>query len=528
MRRSVSHFVPHNSFVLRSAACALSIACIATGAAAQTATPPSVTMPMVRDTGWVENTTRAPTIVASFLVSVPGAPSLRLGFGEIVLAGDLARGTGSKLRMVSVADGGTQELDARHCREWHNWSCYFNGDAVQVEIIAEPGTGPNRVTLAEVVVGLSMQADTICGNDDRLPSNDVRQARVLPIGCTTWLINDCGHCFLTAGHCGAGISVVEFNVPLSTSTGALQHPPPEDQYAPDLVSLQFLAGGQGNDWCYYGCYPNPVTGLTPYERQQAAYVLAPASPPYDSSLTIRVTGYGIDTTTPIYNQVQQTATGAYGQTAGTVIQYQVDTTGGNSGSPVVVEQTGLAIGIHTNGGCLPSGDGLNSGTAIENTHLQDVLAQPLGVCAVPCVPSVSTYCTGKTSSQGCVPSIGATGVPSATAGAGSFWIRASSVINHKTGLMFYGIMSDERPFMGGFLCIAAPLVRTASQSSGGNPGAADCSGAFAYDMGARIASGIDVSLHVGTTAYAQYWFRDPASQPYTIGLSNAVRFTIGP
>jgi hypothetical protein len=94
--------------------------------------------------------------------------------------------------------------------------------------------------------------------------------------------------------------------------------------------------------------------------------------------------------------------------------------------------------------------------------------------------------------------------------------------------MFYGIMSDERPFMGGFLCIAAPLVRTASQSSGGNPGAADCSGAFAYDMGARIASGIDVSLHVGTTAYAQYWFRDPASQPYTIGLSNAVRFTIGP
>ena len=37
--------------------------------------------------------------------------------------------------------------------------------------------------------------------------------------------------------------------------------------------------------------------------------------------------------------------------------------GGNSGSPVVHEETGLAIGIHTHGGCSKSG-GANSGTKI--------------------------------------------------------------------------------------------------------------------------------------------------------------------
>jgi hypothetical protein len=37
--------------------------------------------------------------------------------------------------------------------------------------------------------------------------------------------------------------------------------------------------------------------------------------------------------------------------------------GGNSGSPVVHEETGLAIGIHTHGGCSNSG-GANSGTKI--------------------------------------------------------------------------------------------------------------------------------------------------------------------
>ena len=498
-------------------------------ARAQSAPIDGLALPIVRDTGWVENTGRSAAIVASFFVSVPGAEWMRLSFSEIALSGDAARGTGSKLRLVSALDGGTQELGARHCREWQDSSAYFNGDGVEVEILAEPGTGKSRVVLASVTVGVALHSLSQCGaGDDRVPSSDPRESRVLPVGCTSWIVEDCRHCLLTAGHCGAGIAVIEFNVPMSTSTGALQHPSPDDQYTPDVTSEQIVNGGLGNDWCYFGCFPNPNTGLTPYEKQQHAYVLASTMPALEPSATLRVTGYGVDTTPPSYNQIQQTATGPFLDATGTVLEYQVDTTGGNSGSPVVAVASGLAIGIHTNGACMPDGSGANSGTSIVNSGLQNALAHPLGVCHGPCVASVAVYCAGKVNSVGCTPSIGTVGSPSATHGPGSFSIVASQELNHRTGVLMYGILSDAQPFMGGTLCIAAPIARTLAQSSGGNLGPPDCSGHYSFDMGARIASGVDANLHAGTTAYAQYWSRDPASALFDVGLSDAVAFTIGP
>jgi V8-like Glu-specific endopeptidase len=50
------------------------------------------------------------------------------------------------------------------------------------------------------------------------------------------------------------------------------------------------------------------------------------------------------------------------------LRYRVDTEGGNSGSPVVDEATGMSISIHTNAGCT-SGGGSNSGTSNFNTAL---------------------------------------------------------------------------------------------------------------------------------------------------------------
>ncbi|MBK8178095.1 MAG: hypothetical protein IPK67_04210 [Planctomycetes bacterium] len=47
-----------------------------------------------------------------------------------------------------------------------------------------------------------------------------------------------------------------------------------------------------------------------------------------------------------------------------------------------------------------------------------------------------TYCTAKINSLGCSPSIGSTGISSATAGSG-FVITGSSVINNKPGLLIY-------------------------------------------------------------------------------------------
>ena len=55
----------------------------------------------------------------------------------------------------------------------------------------------------------------------------------------------------------------------------------------------------------------------------------------------------------------------------------------NSGSPVINEDTGQAIGIHTHGGC-SKGGGSNLGTGSNHAGLQSALANPLGVCIPPC------------------------------------------------------------------------------------------------------------------------------------------------
>ncbi|MEE8169068.1 MAG: trypsin-like peptidase domain-containing protein, partial [Phycisphaerae bacterium] len=204
-------------------------------------------------------------------------------------------------------------------------------------------------------------------------------------GCTVWIIDDVNHCFISAGHCtGASFDIVEFNVPLSSAGGTAQHPPPEDQYAVDPVSLQFTDGGIGNDWAYFGCFPNANTGLTPFQAQGAFYTLAAAAPAV-AGQTIRITGYGVTSSpiSPTWNLIQKTHTGPYVLQSGTTIRYAVDTTGGNSGSAVFNETTGEAIGVHTNAGCNSVGG--NQGTAVHNVGWQNALANPQGVC-VPMLP----------------------------------------------------------------------------------------------------------------------------------------------
>ena len=144
----------------------------------------------------------------------------------------------------------------------------------------------------------------------------------------------------------------------------------------------------------------------------------------------------------------------------------------------------------------------------------------------PTYAPVETYCTGKLSSQGCVPAISATGVASLTS-AGPFDIHASDVVELKNGLFFYGYTPGALPFFGGVLCTLPPNRRTGLQNSGttGIP----CSGTFAFDFQAHLQSGIDSLLVPGELAYGQYWFRDPADPAgFQVGLTNAVRFGIAP
>ncbi len=350
------------------------------------------------DTGSVQNEQETRGVIFAEVISVPDIPWIRLRFDHAVLGAAPEGGQATILRMTSLHDGAVQFMNATHLRQWGYSSAYFNGSEVLVEIIADPGAAASRLTTASVYAGpIAGSPDTrsICfTTDDRQLSNDPRSARVEPIGCSGWLINDDKKCFLTAGHCDGGMEVVEFNVPLSDASGNRVHPPPEDQYAIDPISIQSNGGqGVGNDWAYFGAFPNSNTGLTPYEAQgNVAYVLA--DPPDPAGQNIRITGYGSTSApvSPTWNSVQKTHVGPFNFVNGTTLNYQTDTTGGNSGSPVIHEESGTAIGIHTHAGCNAGGGG-NNGTNILHPDLQTALANPQGVCR-PDPPLVFTFPEG--------------------------------------------------------------------------------------------------------------------------------------
>ena len=374
--------------ILPAAACAAGVLLSGARAMAQTAPLLSEDRPVVVDSGLIPAPAagQGARVVWSEVVAADGAPWIRLKFDDVRLAGSERDGTAGYLRITSFDDAAVQTMNRRHVREWRNTSAYFNGDAVLVEVLAFAGTGDSLIRMSEVTAGLPpVGEDSRCGpTDDRLPSDDPRAARLLPIGCSGWIINDCSHCLLTAGHCTSPMDTVEFNVPLSTSSGGLRHPGPEDQYSVDFASVQTNGGqGTGDDWGYFGVFANSTTGLTPAEKQGDYFVIPEISPSVGSPpQPIRVTGYGTtDTSVPReWNQAQKTHAGPYFSKTGTRLQYQTDTTGGNSGSPVIDDTTGLGIGIHTHGGCSTTSG--NSGTAIEHAGLQAALASPRGVCCL--------------------------------------------------------------------------------------------------------------------------------------------------
>jgi V8-like Glu-specific endopeptidase len=331
-------------------------------------------VPLEVDSGLVSNPGNEAESVYQVVVGDAEATWLRIFFG-----GSTRLEPGDRIRITSLLDGSTQHLSAETLAEWSNSTAYFNGSQVKIEVLAEPGASGSRVTVRQLFAGIDAAAGTesICGSDDRMLSSDPRAGRLLSGGCTGWLINEC---FLSAGHCILINDIVQFNVPLSSGSGALNHPPPSDQYMIDTSSRQWVDGGIGNDWGYFGALPNSETGLTPFEAQGARYVLA-SNVPSVKTQTITITGYGTDSTPPEHTQVQQTNSGPYRNFVGTTVQYEVDTTGGNSGSAVEDLSGGRAVGIHSHAGCDSAPPPYNSRTALNNFGLQLALRNPQGVCA---------------------------------------------------------------------------------------------------------------------------------------------------
>ena len=341
-------------------------------------------------------------------VQVPDAKWLRLQIGEFNL------GKASYLILTSLQDQGQQRLNGQTLMEWGQSSAYFNGQTVEVELHIAAGETGVFVRIRELLVGeerKSNQQFTLCGGDNRVASTDARVGRINVANtagavsnpsCTAWLVSN--GALLTAGHCvdadpdqggpllpdgtiDASFSsgVVEFNVPATQANGNTVFANPDDQYPIDAATIRWRFDGNGRglgkDWGIFGCRANPNTGLLPHEAQGDFFRMTNDTPAIGA--TVRVTGFGTDTGAE--NQTLQTANGRYNgessNNADVWLRYAVDTTGGNSGSPVIWEANGLTIGIHTNGGCT-SGGGENIGTSFEHDALETALQNFPGANAV--------------------------------------------------------------------------------------------------------------------------------------------------
>jgi hypothetical protein len=294
-------------------------------------------------------------------ISIDGAHWMRLYFDEVNLA------PGSFVRITAAQDGEVQELDALEILQWGGTSAYFNGETVQLELVAAAGTMGNRVRVKQVAhsrldgptsTGAPGQCG-ICGNsDDRVPSSEEWTARLVPAGCTASVIGE-DSCMITAGHCIGGSMVVQFNVPNSTSTCIPLNPPVADQFP--IIDFTFQNNGVGDDWAVMKA--GTSQGSTPYEKYG---VLRPISSQVaGAGAAVELTGYGADLTCTL-TSTQQFADGTICNRFSDAYTFAVDLRGGNSGSALIYNDE--IIGIATHCPCC------NVATRIDNDDVQQALA----------------------------------------------------------------------------------------------------------------------------------------------------------
>lgn len=260
----------------------------------------------------------------------------------------------------------------------------------------------------------------VFGVDERVPSSIDGVARTADVRCTAWLASN--GAALTAGHCIKNsegekcpvdgrdyrLNVIEFDVPLSTSSGGRNPPadPGRSVYdvVPDPILCEYSSGGNSlsKDWAVFAVLPNAdgqSAFLTRGFFRVADLQFASQAEQAQTVARLRVTGYGSDCRTPNlkgncngeirtkYNSTQQTATGPLkqiiAQSGYDNARYVVDTMPGNSGGPVTLAGTRVAIAIHTGG---RRSWGYNRGTWFGLKSLQEALHKLPGLISNPPVP----------------------------------------------------------------------------------------------------------------------------------------------
>ncbi len=141
-------------------------------------------------------------------------------------------------------------------------------------------------------------------------------------------------------------------------------------------------------------------------------------------------------------------------------------------------------------------------------------------------PPIAAYCTAKVNSQGCTPILGSSGAPH-TSGPDAFRVVAVNVLPNVAGLLLWSQSSAATPFLGGTLCVGAPIKRLPGQSAVPEGLAQACLGTYSFPFTQAYFS--IQALSAGQTLHAQIWSRDSGfAPPQNIGLSSALQFTLLP
>lgn len=326
--------------------------------------------------------------VSERTIGVQGATSIQVRFDSSEID--------PEARIVLIAeDGDRQTFDSHSLLQWSRHSAIFNGSRVRVRIEVPTGASANYAATALKIdfnLGSSRLPGKILGPDDRVSVADPRVGRLISTAgvCTGWLTSI--GAVLTAGHCPLGtpgtptVSVIQFNVPPSLGNGQPISPPAVDQYPLKSFAISTIENPPGQDWQIAAILLNTANEAA-YDRQKASFRLSAQTLSTTPSMLLQVTGFGRDLIpmglergANAQNNTEQTDVGILNSVVATptsaCLSYLVDTDGGNSGGPVFLPATDIAVGIHTwSGDCTGrTGTQANAGTLLSLPALGQALA----------------------------------------------------------------------------------------------------------------------------------------------------------
>lgn len=151
---------------------------------------------------------------------------------------------------------------------------------------------------------------------------------------------------------------------------------------------------------------------------------------------------------------------------------------------------------------------------------------PAGLTSLDPASGGITYCTAKTDSTGCTPTIGSVGFASLADNA-PFDLTATGVRNNVFGALFFGTSGRAAmPLAGGaIMCVQPPVQRTVPQFTFGSSAGPDCSGSLSFEANAGIVQ--TGGFAVGDVVNAQYYVRDPGSVA-GLAVSQGIEFVVCP